>query len=215
MIELISISVELGGKTILKDFSLGVGKGRKVAVFGESGAGKSTLLKTLIGMYVPVKGEIRFNDKPFVPEYMPEIRRQVFYLPQDVVPQGEETVEDFLMYPFGLHVNKSMSYSRDKTVQLFSSLRLPSDLLNQPLYKLSGGERKRVGLLQGLLLERSILLADEPTAGVDAANRDEIIQLLFNESDTTVIAVTHDESMIERSDVKVEMKHVNPPGEVA
>lgn len=205
MIQIDSITVAVGSATILEKFSLCVSKGQKVAVFGESGAGKSTLLKTLIGMHIPQTGSIRIGDLAFVPENLPTIRKQVFYLPQDIVPHGEETVLDYLTYPFGLTVNKGILFREDRMEQLFSGMRLKPELVKQPFYKLSGGERKRVGLLLGLLLERPLMLLDEPTAGVDTRNRDSIADLLFADNNITVVAVTHDEALIARSDAQAEM----------
>lgn len=214
VIQIDKITVTLDRQPILKDFDLQIKEGEKVAVLGASGAGKSTLLKALIGMHVPVRGSILIAGLPFTPKNLAAIRRRVFYLPQDIVPHEEETVQQYLQYPFGLAVNKNQHFPTEKMNELLEKLRLKSVLLAQPLYKLSGGERKRVGLLQGLLLARPLIFADEPTAGVDAANRELIGDLLFDNSDTTVVAVTHDDALIARSDKKVEMKTLTSTGSV-
>ena len=205
MIRINSITITLGGQTILKDLSLRVASGEKIALFGESGSGKSTLLKALIGMHIPQSGQISLGGMDFAPENLTKIRKQVFYLPQDITPQGDETVMEYLKTPFGLAVNKSTQFPKDQLNALFASLRLKESLFDQPLYALSGGERKRVGLLAGLLLNRSIFIADEPTAGVDPANRDVIGAMLFGGNDKTVLAVTHDEALLAMADRTIEM----------
>ncbi|MBN2717805.1 MAG: ATP-binding cassette domain-containing protein [Deltaproteobacteria bacterium] len=200
MIHANSITVSPGAQTVLSDFSLRVQKGEKVALNGPSGSGKSTLLKTLIGMHQPSSGTIELLGMAFVQENLPKIRRRMFYLPQDVVPKGDETVLEYLKTPFQLAVNRKMPFPDAALEERFAALRLKPELLNQPLYSLSGGERKRVGLLAGLLLNRDIILADEPTAGVDPANRDVIGGLLFGSPGVTVLAVTHDEALLQMAD---------------
>ena len=205
MIRVDSITVLLGGQPIFEDFSLDIARGEKVALFGASGSGKSTLLRTLIGMHLPLRGSISFGGMAFTQENLPGIRRQLFYLPQDIVPQGDETMLEYLKTPFNLGVNKKTPFPESQMVEQMGVLQLKSELLSHPLYALSGGERKRVGLLAGFLLNRSIVIADEPTAGVDSANRDVIGELLFGKSDTTMLAVTHDETLLSMAGRSVEM----------
>ncbi|MBN2526286.1 MAG: ATP-binding cassette domain-containing protein [Deltaproteobacteria bacterium] len=205
MIQLDSITVQLGTQTIVNRFSLEIAKGDKVAVYGESGSGKSTLLKTLIGMHLPVNGRIVMQGLDFVPANLPTIRKEVFYLPQDILAQGEETAMDYLKAPFALAVNRGAMFPEMRLGELMATLRLKAETLTQPLGRLSGGERKRVGLLRGMLLNRAIILADEPSAGVDASNRDVIVNMLFRQSDATVVAVTHDEEFLSMADKKVQM----------
>lgn len=212
MITISSLSVSFGKTPIISRLSLSVERSDKVALCGESGSGKSTLIKTLVGMHLPVEGHIAVVGLPLVPANLRTIRKSVFYLPQDIVPQGEESVRDYLRYPFQLAINRGLEFSPGKVNDLFGKMRLEHSLLDQPFYKLSGGERRRIGLMRGFLLERPVLLLDEPTAGIDAENRDEIIRLLISAPQTTMLAVTHDEQLIERCSKKVVMQKTAPAG---
>lgn len=205
MITIHSLSVTLGDRQVLRDFSCAIERHRKAVIFGESGSGKSTLLKTLIGMYLPEQGEIFIGGMPLSPENLSSIRGMMYYLPQDIVPHGEETTEEYLRYPFSFAVNRGTPFPKNKLEKLLDALHLKKELLARPLYKLSGGERKRVGILLGLLLSRPLMLLDEPTAGVDTSNRDALTRLLFGQNSSTVIAVTHDESLISKSGVQVDL----------
>lgn len=205
MIDISSITVQLEGHTILENFSLKIEAGEKVALVGESGSGKSTVLKTLIGMYLPTSGHIAVTGLDLVSANLSAIRRQMFYLPQDLIPRGEETVSEYLRMPFRLAVNRELIFPELLMNELFSRMHLRHDLLGQPFYKLSGGERKRVGLMTGLLLGRSIILADEPATGVDADNRNAIAEILFANANVTVVAVTHDEALMAMADKCVEL----------
>ena len=212
MIHMNSITVVLGNQTILEDFSLKIMQGEKVAVSGESGSGKSTLLKTLIGMHIPARGSVRIAGLALNAANIASIRKQMFYLPQDIQPQDDETTLEYLKAPFRLAVNRGIPFPEDKLDQLFFRMRLKDELKHQPLFRLSGGERKRVGVLCGLLLGRKIFLADEPTAGVDAANRDVIGDILFGNRDLTVVAVTHDESLIELATHRMQLENLGLTG---
>jgi len=207
MVKVESITVTFGMRKIITDLSFEILNGTKAVFTGESGSGKSTLLKTLIGRYLPDEGTITVADKPFSIENLSNIRRQMYYLPQEIVPQGDETVREYLHYPFSLSVNRKKSFPEDSMHQLLDRLRLDEAFLTQPLLRLSGGERKRVGLLLGLLLDRPLMLLDEPTAGVDSSNSNTIAELLFGEQRHTVIVVTHDESLIAKSDSVIELKN--------
>jgi ABC-type multidrug transport system ATPase subunit len=212
MIHMNSITVVLGNQTILEDFSLKIEQGEKVAISGESGSGKSTLLKTLIGMHVPQRGRIHIAGLALDAANIASIRNQMFYLPQDIQPQDDETALEYLKTPFRLAVNRGIPFPEDTLDDLFFRMRLKDELKHQPLYRLSGGERKRVGVLCGLLLGRKIFLADEPTAGVDAANRDVITDILFGDKALTVVAVTHDESLIELATHRIQLKNLGLAG---
>jgi len=195
-----SLSLTFEERKLFSNFSLTIFKGEKITVSGESGSGKSTLLKTLIAMHLPLSGTIALLGNTLETENLLKIRRQMFYLPQEILPHSDETVLEYLEYPFSLAINKGVSFPEQSLHQLLSELHLSSEILSQPLGRLSGGERKRIGVLCGLLLNRPLMLLDEPTAGVDAGNRDTLVNLLFGEKNRTVIAVSHDEAVHKRSD---------------
>lgn len=199
MISADSISITFDRQCLFSEITFTVAEGMHAAVTGESGSGKSTLLKMIIGVYVPETGSISVDGKTISPGNMAAIRKRVFYLPQEIVPYGDETVLEFLRYPFTFAVNRTTPFSLENLHRLLDRMRLRRELLSQPFSLLSGGERKRIGLLLGLLLDRPVLLLDEPTAGVDGTNRESIAELLFDTAGRTVMTVTHDESIIARS----------------
>ncbi len=214
MIHIDDIVVELNGRTVLEDLSLMVAAKEKVVISGESGSGKTTLLRTLIGRHLPTKGQIAISKKPMVPEKLAAIRKLLYYLPQEITPLGGETVLDFLKMPFSLSVNRPNRFDADKCNALFEKLRLRSHVMAAKLGELSGGERKRVGLVQALLLDRPILLLDELTSSVDAENRGKLVDVVLSLNQTTVLAIAHDTSFIERVKRHVVLKagRIEEPG---
>jgi putative ABC transport system ATP-binding protein len=199
MIVIDDISITLNGLTILSHLSLRVHAGEKAVISGESGSGKSTLLRTLIGRHRPETGTLSIAGTRLVPENLRTIRSRIFYLPQEIVPLGDETVRDFLALPYTLAVNRGARFSKEKAEALFDTLRLKPHLMTSPLATLSGGERKRVGLVQAMLLGRPILLLDELTSSVDEDNREKLVDTVLGLKETTVSAVAHDAYFMARA----------------
>jgi len=204
-IALENVSLGFEDRAVLEDVSLQLPRGAKCALSGESGAGKTTLLRVLLGALRPVAGRVAIRGLELTPQNLPEIRSRLFYLPQEVRAQGDETVSEHLAVPFSLRVNRGLRYERGRAAQLLRGLRLAEGLLDHRLRDLSGGERRRVGLARGLLLERPVLLLDEATASVDAESRACIVDILLADPERTVLAVTHDGDFIARATKHVEL----------
>jgi putative ABC transport system ATP-binding protein len=205
MIRVDQLDLEIDGKPILAGVSFEVAAGDKVALFGESGSGKTSLLKVLIGLHRPQRGRVEIGGLPLAREHLPAIRRQLFYMPQEVRPIGEETAEEFVDFIFSFAVSRADRPRREEVAELFERFRLKPELLGARMSTLSGGERQRLGLVRGLLLGRSILLLDEVTAAVDEQNKTLIVDHLLGLEGATLVAVTHDPGFIERADVRIEV----------
>ena len=199
MIALASVTIELGSRKILDRLDLAVSRGERVAISGESGSGKTTLLKTLIGQYRVEKGRITIDGKALIPQNLTAIRTHLYYLPQEIRPKGDETVRDYLTVPFGFAVNKNRKFDEEAASQLLHRLRLDPNMMAQRLGDLSGGERRRIGLMRGLLLKRPLMLIDELTSAVDERNRRNLVDLLLDTPGVTVIATVHDTDFMQRA----------------
>ena len=212
MIEIDGLTVELSGRTILQNCSLHVKENEKLAISGASGAGKSTLLKTLIGRHRPEKGKIVIDGTPLIAPNLNMIRSRLFYLPQSIQPLGDETGRDFLSMPFSLSVSRGRLFDKVRAETLFDTFGLKRHLMDSRLLEMSGGERKRLGLIQALLLDRPILLLDELTSSVDERNSEALVDAVLGLTDTTVVAITHDGALMERAERHVVLHngHIEP-----
>lgn len=166
-----------------------------MAVVGANGAGKSTLLLCMGGLLLPTSGTIAIGSTKIVRRTLSVIRRSVglvFQNPDDqlFMPTVEEDVA------FG-PVNMGLPPDQIE-LRVEDALRRvgAEDLRRKAPYRLSGGQKKRVAIASVLAIEPSVLVMDEPTAGLDPKARRQIMELVAEFEHTTVIA-THDMQLAE------------------
>ena len=180
---------------IMKNLSLTIRRGEKIALIGSNGAGKSTLMKLMTGLVKPSKGEIFLREQPVNQMSSEEIADLI-----SLVYQNPE--EMFIKDSIGKDIEYAMKsrnipdYKRRKE-ELLDIFTL-NVLEDKDGRLLSGGQMRRASLAIGIALEPGILLLDEPTANLDIATRKEIMKTLLslkNITDTVMIA-THDMQLV-------------------
>lgn len=161
-----------------------------LGVFGPSGAGKTSLLESIAGIRTPDEGEIRVGDRTLFSSSkrinVPARERHIGYVPQDA-----------LLFP-NLDVKGNIRYGAksNELDALVAILDLQS-LLDRRVKMLSGGEKQRVAIARALMTRPSILLLDEPLAGVDRSRREVILPYILRirkDLHVPLIYVTHDET---------------------
>lgn len=180
--------------------SLTVCEGEMVAFVGHNGSGKTTLAKHFNGLHEPHEGTVTFKDRP-VPDYsMAEIGREVGYVFQNPDHQifASRVTEEVAFGPenFGLEGEEL-----DRRVN--DALRMVEldGLEDRDPFNLSKGQRQRVALAGILATQPSVIIFDEPTTGLDAAQQDRFMDLvgrLNREEDLTIVMVTHDMDKVAR-----------------
>lgn len=207
MIEFNGVTFRFGDKLVIDQFTDYIKEGEHVAFVGESGAGKSTLLNSIVGLAIPAEGEIKVDGLPVTPEHIRKIRTMVGWLPQEVhLPY--DTVLEMLQEPYKYKANKNRKFDRFEYEKAVQMLGLPSSILNEPLQKISGGERQRMLIISSLLQGRKILLMDEPTSALDHANSQRFIEYLSQLHDTTIVTVTHDTQLADSMDRKILLRRL-------
>jgi lipoprotein-releasing system ATP-binding protein len=181
---------------VLTDVDLDLAAGEMVAVVGASGVGKSTLLQILGTLDLPTDGTIRFNNEELTrmnASRLAEFRnRSIGFVFQFHHLLPEFSALENVMMPAliqGISVAKARATARD----ILGRVGLSHRLTHRPS-ELSGGEQQRVALARALVLEPSLLLADEPTGNLDRATGEAIHQLfleLNRERGSTLLVVTH------------------------
>src|SRR5580658_3318440 len=196
------ISVEglhkkFGEQTVLDGITFQLVSSQVTCVLGRSGTGKSVLLKLLIGLQAPDAGSIYLEGHDIStasPQELNEARKKVGFLFQNAALYDSMTIEENVAFPLRRHTQLSDAERRDRVHQLLGSVGLDRDLDKMPA-DISGGMGKRVGLARALALEPTIVMFDEPTAGLDPITAAVIAKLIVELRDQrhiTSIVVTHD-----------------------
>ncbi|HHV79645.1 MAG TPA: ATP-binding cassette domain-containing protein [Firmicutes bacterium] len=157
-----------------------VDKGGVLAITGPSGSGKTTLLRILARLQQPIAGKAWLDGKNWSDFSPSEWRIRIHYLAQKpaFLPG---TVLDNLKWPFQLAaIKKREGFNREKAADLASKMLLPGDIFERDAQIISGGEAVRVSLIRSLLISPTVLMADEPTAALDADAREAVIAVLKN-----------------------------------
>ncbi|MBX5324410.1 energy-coupling factor transporter ATPase [Streptococcus oralis] len=181
----------------LTDVSLTIEDGSYTALVGHTGSGKSTILQLLNGLLVPSRGSVRVFDTVITPtstnKEIRQIRKQVGLVFQFAENQiFEETVlKDVAFGPqnFGVSEEEAKKIAREK----LALVGIDESLFERSPFELSGGQMRRVAIAGMLAMEPTVLVLDEPTAGLDPLGRKELMTL-FKElhlSGMTIVLVTH------------------------
>jgi cobalt import ATP-binding protein cbiO 1 len=181
----------------LSDVSLTIEDGSYTAIIGHTGSGKSTILQLLNGLLVPTKGSVRVFDtlitSTSINKQIRQIRKQVGLVFQFAENQiFEETVlKDVAFGPqnFGVSVEEAEAIAREK----LDLVGIDESLFERSPFELSGGQMRRVAIAGILAMEPSILVLDEPTAGLDPIGRKELMTLFekLHQDGITIVLVTH------------------------
>lgn len=185
------ISKKFNEKVVFEELSFTLDSGSMIAIIGESGSGKTTLLNCLGQLEEVDKGEIFINGEKILRKHKRKFfQEQAGFLFQNFALIDNETVKKNLQL-----VTKDQS----KIVAALEKFQV-EQLLNQKIFRLSGGEQQCVALARLFLKNPPLIFADEPTASLDQKNKEIVIQTLqeLNRQGKTVIVVTHDLELAKR-----------------
>lgn len=182
----------------LRDLNFSIKSGSYVAIIGHTGSGKSTLIQHMNGLLKPTQGEVQIGNYVIRADQkladIKELRRQVgvvFQYPEHQL--FEETIEkDIAFGPENFGVSKEEVAKR--IPEVMNAVGLSQLLLDRSPFDLSGGQMRRVAIAGILAMEPSVLVLDEPTAGLDPKGQQEIMEMFYDlhkRRNLTTILVTH------------------------
>jgi len=183
------------GTRALKGVSLGIEKGKKVAVLGPNGAGKSTVFLHFNGILRPVRGRVRFagRDVRYDHASLMELRKNVGIVFQDPDTQlfSASVFQEISFGPLNLGLSREEVEKRVREAMAATEI---TGLGKKPTHLLSYGQKKRVSIADILAMEPKVIICDEPTAWLDPKHSRQALELFdrINRSGTTIIISTHD-----------------------
>jgi len=197
MIEVKDIYKTFGDNEVLKGISAKFHAGKNNLIIGGSGSGKTTLLKCIVGLHVPTKGDVFFDDQNFTEMDFTQrvpIRTEIGMLFQNSALFDSMTVEENIMFPLNLFTQQSRAEKLDRANFCLQRVNLEGKNKLYPS-ELSGGMKKRVGIARAISMQPKYLFVDEPNSGLDPKTSiliDELISELTQEYKITTVIVTHD-----------------------
>ncbi|MBA7649842.1 Vitamin B12 import ATP-binding protein BtuD [subsurface metagenome] len=199
MVDVNNLNVKFGEKHVVNDVSFTVNKGEIIGLFGISGAGKTTIVRVLTCqiekkhwtgnvMVTGLSPEKKSNHSKILSNigYVPQLELLNLYFELDPMVNVEVFTSTY-----GMNKNKA----KETAEKLFKILDIPRDTWKKRVEKMSGGEKKRLSMAIGLIHNPDVLFLDEPTTGVDASKRYDILSYLkkLNQKfNTTMFIITHD-----------------------
>lgn len=201
---------------VISDVSLSVAKGECVALTGASGAGKSTLMRMIYGNYLTQAGEIRIGETDIVqaePREIITLRREVLgYVSQFLRVVPRVPTLDVVAEPLRA-VGVSAEDAEARAKSLLQQLNIPERLWSLSPTTFSGGEQQRVNIARGFAHTYPAMLLDEPTASLDAANREVVLSLIeeAKERGAAIVGIFHDEAARDRvCDREIDVSQFTP-----
>ncbi len=187
--------------SILRNINLAIDRGETLGIVGESGSGKTSLGRTLLRLYQPSTGELRFDGADITRAnqvQMKPLRRRMQIIFQD--PQSSlnprRTIAAILATPLRLHGLDSGSAA---IAGLLDRVGLPSSVMHRYPHQISGGQRQRVGIARAISVNPEFIVADEIVSGLDASTQAQVLDLLRGLKDQfklTLAFISHDLSVI-------------------
>ncbi|MGE0118744.1 MAG: dipeptide ABC transporter ATP-binding protein [Dongiaceae bacterium] len=190
--------------TIVRDFSLAVGRGETVALVGESGSGKSTVARAISGLISPTTGSIRLKGQPLpglARERSGDQLRRIQYIFQnpDASLNPRAKIGAILARPLEMFFDFDGRTVRDRVSAILHDVRLDSGYASRYPDQLSGGERQRVAIARALIAEPELLLCDEILSALDVSVQANILDLLRRlraEHHVAMLFISHDLAVV-------------------
>lgn len=192
IIEVNNLTKNYGTARGINNITFNVEEGEIFGFIGPNGAGKSTTIRTLLSLIYPTSGSAKIFGKDCI-KYGAEIKMEIGYLPSEVFYYDKMKVIDLLKY-------SASFYKKDCSKRMKELAEIMDLDLNKKIDDLSYGNRKKVGIVQGLLHEPKLVILDEPTGGLDPLMQQRFFDLLQEENrkGTTILFSSHILSEVQR-----------------
>ena len=197
-LELDRVGLSYAGQTgrALRDVSLRLDRGDKLAIIGPSGSGKSSLIQVLMGLLAPQDGEVRVNGAPLTAERAASWRMSVAQVPQEVVVLSDSLLRNIALGVADEEIDRDRVWEVLRAVQLEDWAHGLEGGLDGEIATgaapLSGGQKQRLGIARALYRDAEVVILDEATSALDATTQAAIVALMDRVfADKTVVTIAH------------------------
>jgi oligopeptide/dipeptide ABC transporter ATP-binding protein len=203
LIQMQDVTVTFGRVRAVDGVSLAIRPGETFGLIGESGSGKSTLARLLVDLVRPNAGSVRFDGRDIAGLDRAErkrFRREVQMIFQDPVASlsPRRTIGRLLAEPLAIHgIDRAKAWP--DALKLLRRVNLPDGILGKYPHQVSGGQARRVGIARALVLRPRLVVADEPTAGLDVSVQGDFVNLmteLQRDFGLTYLLVSHNLNVV-------------------
>ncbi|MCI1674025.1 MAG: ABC transporter ATP-binding protein [Bifidobacterium tibiigranuli] len=205
LINISHVNLSLGGTPILKDISLSLDKSHVLGIVGESGSGKSTLAKTIVSIYQPDSGSIwvdHMDAANATRRELAEYRRKVQLIPQDPYSSLSPrlTIGKILAEAID-PVHAKVKSNHAAIAHWLERVGLAASMIDRYPHEFSGGQRQRIAIARGLIMQPSLVIADEITSALDVSVQAQILNLLQELKQSlglTMIFISHNLAVVQQ-----------------
>ena len=197
MIELKGLWKSFEGKHVLKDINAIFENGKTNLIIGQSGSGKTVLMKCIVGLLIPEKGELLYDNRNLLLMGKKEkkaLRREMGMIFQNAALFDSMTVLDNVMFPLNMFSNNTLRERTRRAMFCLDRVNLTDAKAKYP-GEISGGMQKRVAIARAIALNPQYLFCDEPNSGLDPKTSlviDELVHDITTEYNMTTLINTHD-----------------------
>jgi oligopeptide transport system ATP-binding protein len=194
--------VRSGMKTIplkaVDDVSFAIRPGETLGLVGESGCGKTTVGRTLLRLYKPTGGTIRFDGEEVTDKNIHRLRKEMQMVFQDPYSSlnPRMTVEDIVGEPLDVHkLYKTKAERREKILSLLETVGLNAEHASRYAHEFSGGQRQRIGIARALAVDPRFIVCDEPVSALDVSIQAQVVNMfedLQKERGMAYLFIAHD-----------------------
>ncbi len=208
----ICFSYDNSTKKVLKNVNLKIHKGTKIALIGPSGSGKSTFINILMGLLMPVSGEIWIDNKLLCVSNISNWRKKIAHVPQDIYLLDASIAENIA---FGISADK-INYKKINKIIKQIKLHVLIQSLEKGVFSnigerginLSGGQKQKIAIARALYKNASLIVFDEPTSSLDTKSQFEVIDVISKlGKDITVIMITHQTNSLKHFEFLLNLKN--------
>lgn len=213
LIEIVDVDKKFNNTYLFKNLSLEIEEGEFIGLIGCSGSGKTTLLNIIGLISKPTSGQINIGNKKNVKinskDAMLLRRYKIGYLLQNYGLVEDENVKWNLM--LSLEYSRFSKKEKEEKIRRYLEDFNMKEALNKMIFELSGGEQERISIIKLFLKNSDIVIADEPTTGLDNKNIDLVMDYLkeLNRHGKTIIMVTHDSNLYKHFSRIINVDEIN------